>query len=172
VTGLVLLSVGLWGKLMLGPYMSLIARGSADAPYVLTGTGAAIVLFGLFGCFATCRGRPWMLKLYAIFLSLVFLAELIAGISGFVFRHEIKGTFLSTYSDAVQRYDARDERSLAVDDVQRRLHCCGVYDYTSWFSSRYFPVSGVPASCCVSFSDCSSSDLRNATVVPSKVHPR
>ncbi|XP_071386269.1 tetraspanin-7-like, partial [Centroberyx affinis] len=107
---------------------------------------------------------------YAIFLSLVFLAELIAGISGFVFRHEIKGTFLTTYSDAVLRYDGRDERSLAVDDVQRRLHCCGVYDYTSWFSSRYFPVSGVPASCCVSFSDCSGSDLRNATVVPSKVH--
>ncbi|KAM3869656.1 tetraspanin-7-like [Diretmus argenteus] len=170
VTGLVLLSVGLWGKLMLGPYMSLIAGSSTDAPYVLTGTGAAIVLFGLFGCFATCRGRPWMLKLYTMFLSLVFLAELIAGISGFIFRHEIKGTFLRTYSDAVLRYDGRDERSLAVDDVQRRLHCCGVYNYTSWFTSWHFPVNGIPASCCVSFSDCNGRDLRNATVAPSKVH--
>lgn len=26
---------------------------------------------------------------YAMFLSLVFLAELVAGISGFVFRHEV-----------------------------------------------------------------------------------
>lgn len=48
---------------MLGPYMLLISSGPSNGPYVLTGTGAAIVLFGLFGCFATCRGRPWMLKL-------------------------------------------------------------------------------------------------------------
>ncbi|XP_076022015.1 tetraspanin-7-like isoform X2 [Genypterus blacodes] len=169
VTGVVLLSVGLWWRFMLAPYMALISH-SPDAPYVLTGTGAAIVLFGLFGCFATCRGRPWMLKLYAAFLLLVFLAELIAGISGFIFRHEIKGTFLTTYSDAVLKYDGRDDRSLAVDGIQRRLQCCGVYNYTSWFSSVYFPVSGIPASCCVSFSDCSGADLRNATVAPHKVY--
>ncbi|XP_072235315.1 tetraspanin-7-like [Leuresthes tenuis] len=170
VTGVVLLAVGLWWRFMLSPYMLLISSGPSNAPYVLTGTGAAIVLFGLFGCFATCRGRPWMLKLFAVFLSLVFMTELIAGISGFVFRHEIKGTFFTTYSEAVMRYDGRDDRSLAVDGVQRRLHCCGVYNYTSWFSSRYFPIGGVPASCCISFSDCSGADLKNTTVAPRKVY--
>ncbi|KAM9835915.1 tetraspanin-7-like isoform 2-T2 [Aulostomus maculatus] len=155
---------------MLGPYTLLISDAPSNAPYILTGTGATIVLFGLFGCFATCRGRPWMLKLYAVFLSLVFIAELIAGISGFIFRHEIKGTFLTTYSDAVLKYDGRDDRSLAVDGVQRRLHCCGVYNYTSWFSSAYFATRGVPASCCVSFSDCSEADLKNATVAELKVY--
>ncbi|XP_041834373.1 tetraspanin-7-like [Melanotaenia boesemani] len=170
VTGVVLLSVGLWWKFMLGPYMLLISNGPSNAPYVLTGTGAAIVLFGLFGCFATCRGRPWMLKLYAVFLSLVFMTELIAGISGFVFRHEIKGTFFTTYSEAVMKYDGRDDRSLAVDGVQRRLHCCGVYNFTSWFNSVYFPVGGVPASCCVSFSDCSGADLKNTTLAARKVY--
>jgi len=77
------------------------------------------------------------------------MTELIAGISGFVFRHEvkhipalsrhfdtivlcpdinqisvrfqIKGTFFTTYSEAVMRYDGRDDRSLAVDGVQRRV---------------------------------------------------
>lgn len=79
------------------------------------------------------------------------MTELIAGISGFVFRHEvellsflsalklqqcfilttylmhmcacvqIKETFLTTYSDAVMKYDGRDDRSLAVDGVQRRV---------------------------------------------------
>jgi len=66
VTGVVLLAVGLWWKFMLSPYMLLISSGPSNAPYVLTGTGAAIVLFGLFGCFATCRGRPWMLKLVGV----------------------------------------------------------------------------------------------------------
>ncbi|XP_078022044.1 tetraspanin-7-like isoform X1 [Epinephelus lanceolatus] len=170
VTGVVLLSVGLWWKFMLGPYTLLISSGPSNGSYVLTATGAAIVLFGLFGCFATCRGRPWMLQLYAVFLSLVFMTELIAGISGFIFRHEIKGTFLTTYSDAVMRYDGRDDRSLAVDGVQRRLHCCGVFNYTSWISSVYFPVGGIPASCCINFSDCSTADLKNATVAARKVH--
>ncbi|XP_078101027.1 tetraspanin-7-like [Sander vitreus] len=170
VTGVVLLSVGLWWSFMLGPYALLISSGQSNAPYVLSATGGAIVLFGLFGCFAACRGHVWMLKLYAVFLSLVFITELIAGISGFVFRHEIKGTFLTTYSEAVMRYDGRDDRSLAVDGVQRKLHCCGVYNYTSWLSSVYFPASGIPASCCVNFSDCSAADLRNATLAARKVH--
>ncbi|XP_077418760.1 tetraspanin-7-like isoform X1 [Vanacampus margaritifer] len=170
VTGVVLLIVGLWWKFMLSPYTLLISSAPSNAPFVLTGTGVAIVLFGLFGCFATCRGHPWMLKLYAAFLALVFLIELIAGISGFIFRHEIKGTFLTTYSEAVLKYDGRSDRSVAVDDVQRKLQCCGVHNYTSWFASDYFPTGGIPVSCCVTFSDCKEADLKNATLAAGKVH--
>uniref|UniRef100_A0A4W5QEH6 Tetraspanin 7 n=1 Tax=Hucho hucho TaxID=62062 RepID=A0A4W5QEH6_9TELE len=63
ITGAILLAVGLWGKFMLGAYISIIADSSTNAPYVLIGTGTCIIVFGLFGCFATCRGSPWMLKL-------------------------------------------------------------------------------------------------------------
>ncbi|XP_043965363.1 tetraspanin-7-like [Gambusia affinis] len=170
MTGVVLLSVGLWWKFMLGPYMLLISGGPSNAPYVLAGTGAAIVLFGLFGCFATCRGRPWMLKLYAVFLSLVFVIELVAGISGFIFRQEIKGTFLTSFSEAVMWYNGYDERSMAVDSVQRTLHCCGVQNFTSWFSSVYFPASGIPASCCVTYVECSKAELKNVTLAAHKVY--
>lgn len=67
ITGVILLAVGVWGKLTLGTYISLIAENSTNAPYVLIGTGTTIVVFGLFGCFATCRGSPWMLKLVSLF---------------------------------------------------------------------------------------------------------
>ncbi|XP_023286450.1 tetraspanin-7-like [Seriola lalandi dorsalis] len=113
ITGAILLAVGVWGKLMLGPYISLIADNSTNAPYVLIGTGTVIIVFGLFGCFATCRGSPWMLKL---------------------------------------------------------LRCCGVYNYTSWFGSVYYPSNGIPASCCFNSSDCNPEDLRNATIAPNKVY--
>lgn len=62
-TGVILLAVGVWGKVSLEAYFSLASEESTNAPYVLIGTGAIIVIFGLFGCFATCRGSPWMLKL-------------------------------------------------------------------------------------------------------------
>ncbi|XP_061664864.1 tetraspanin-7-like [Syngnathoides biaculeatus] len=170
VTGVILLAVGLWWRFMLSPYTLLISSAPSNAPFVLTGTGLAIVLFGLFGCFATCRGRPWMLKLYAVFLTLVFLIELIAGISGFIFRHEIKGKFLTTYSEAVLRYDGRSDSSVAVDDVQRKLQCCGVHNYTTWFASDSFHTGGIPVTCCLSLSDCNQADLRNATLAARKVH--
>ncbi|XP_077150890.1 tetraspanin-7 [Ranitomeya variabilis] len=172
ITGVILLAVGVWGKLTLGTYISLIAENSTNAPYVLIGTGTTIIVFGLFGCFATCRGSPWMLKLYAMFLSLVFLAELIAGISGFVFRHEIKDTFLRTYTEAIQNYNGKDERSRAVDDVQKSLSCCGIQSYTNWTISIYFHENGIPPSCCSNMSDCNPADMRNMTIAPTKVYQR
>uniref|UniRef100_A0A8C5T4P8 Tetraspanin-7 n=1 Tax=Laticauda laticaudata TaxID=8630 RepID=A0A8C5T4P8_LATLA len=172
ITGVILLAVGVWGKLTLGTYISLIAENSTNAPYVLIGTGTTIIVFGLFGCFATCRGSPWMLKLYAMFLSLVFLAELVAGISGFVFRHEIKDTFLRTYTEAIQNYNGNDEKSHAVDDVQQNLSCCGVQNYTNWNTSPYFGEHGIPPSCCMNMSDCNSMDLRNMTIAPTKINQK
>ncbi|KAJ0067289.1 hypothetical protein NL108_015815 [Boleophthalmus pectinirostris] len=169
VSGVVLLSVGLWWILMLGPYSVLISRAPSAVPFVLSGTGAGIVLLSLFGCWATCRGRCWMLRMYAVLLSIVFLTELIAGIWGFIFRHEIRGSFLSSFSEAVQKYNGLDERSLAVDDIQRKLQCCGVSNFSSWLHSSYFPVGGVPGSCCVQIHDCNRDDLRNASQAAAKV---
>ncbi|XP_033835538.2 tetraspanin-7-like [Periophthalmus magnuspinnatus] len=170
VSGIVLLSVGLWWILMLGPYSVLISRTPSAVPFVLSGTGGGIVLLSLFGCWATCRGRCWMLRTFAVLLTLVFLTELIAGISGFIFRHEIKGSFFSSFSEAVQKYNALDERSLAVDDLQRKLHCCGVSNFSSWLHSSYFPNGGVPVSCCVRINDCERDDLRNASRAGDKVY--
>lgn len=58
----------------------------------------------------------------------------------------------------------------SLSSLSPQLHCCGVHNFTSWLGSAYFPASGIPASCCISFSDCSSADLRNATVAARKVH--
>ncbi|KAF2980782.1 hypothetical protein EK904_001313 [Melospiza melodia maxima] len=107
-------------------------------------------------------------KKYAMFLSLVFLAELVAGISGFVFRHEIKDTFLRTYTEAIQNYNKNDERSHAVDNVQESLSCCGIQSYTNWSTSPYFFKHGIPTSCCMNSSDCNTQDLRNMTVAATK----
>lgn len=44
-----------------------------------------------------------------------------------------------------------------------------MYNYTSWLASVYYPSNGIPASCCLNFSDCNPEDLRNATIAPNKV---
>ncbi|KAE8285714.1 Tetraspanin-7 [Larimichthys crocea] len=171
-TGVILLAVGVWGKVSLEAYLSLASEESTNAPYVLIGTGATIVIFGLFGCFATCRGSPWMLKLYAMFLTLVFLAELVAGVSGFIFRHEIKAKLGSAYKNAVKNYNANDTSSSAVDTIQRTLQCCGVNNYTDWSSTRYFHENGIPGSCCKANIKCSPETLKDIDKAASEVYTK
>jgi tetraspanin-6 len=71
-----------------------------------------------------------MLRLYAMFLTLIFLVELVAAIVGFVFRYEIKNSFKSNYERALKYYNSiGDYRSEAIDKIQSMLHCCGVTDF-------------------------------------------
>lgn len=151
LTGLILLAVGVWGKVRLENYLLLAADKSTNAPYVLIGTGASIIIFGLFGCFATCRGSPWMLKLYAMFLTVVFLAELVAGISGFIFRHDLKDILEKAFNKAVTDYNSTTS---TLDSIQTNLGCCGANKFTDWNGTVYFKEHGIPASCCVNLTVC------------------
>lgn len=168
-TGVILLVFGVWGKLTLGAYLSLLAT---DVPAVLIGTGAMIISFGLFGCFAACQGSPWMLKLYSLFLSMVFLAELAASISGVLLHRQIKDRFLKIYTNAIHNYNSNDRKSQAVDQVQYSLMCCGVKNYTDWNDNPYFLNHGIPHSCCKDESDCHPQELGNLTAAATKVNQR
>nr|XP_012421333.1 PREDICTED: tetraspanin-6 [Odobenus rosmarus divergens] len=133
ITGVILLAVGIWGKVSLENYFSLLNEKATNVPFVLIGTGTVIILLGTFGCFATCRASAWMLKLYAMFLTLIFLVELVAAIVGFVFRHEIKNSFKNNYEKILKQYNSTgDYRSDAVDKIQ----------------TNYYSEKGFPKSCC------------------------
>ncbi|XP_019392006.1 PREDICTED: tetraspanin-6 [Crocodylus porosus] len=171
VSGIILLAVGVWGKVSLEAYFSLLDEKAADVPFVLVGTGTVVILLGTFGCFATCRGNVWMLKLYAMFLSLIFLVVLVAAIVGFVFRHEIKNSFASNYMLALRSYNATmDQRSEAVDAVQKTLHCCGVKNYSDWTNTAYYTEKGIPRSCCRLPDNCTEDDLKDLAKAKTKVY--
>uniref|UniRef100_U3JMR8 Tetraspanin n=1 Tax=Ficedula albicollis TaxID=59894 RepID=U3JMR8_FICAL len=170
VSGIVLLAVGIWGRVSLAVYFSLLDEKATNVPFVLVGAGTVVVLLGTFGCFATCRGSTWMLKLYAMLLSLIFLIVLVAAIVGFVFRHEIKTNFESNLDLALKNYNvSADRHSEAVDTIQRTLHCCGVQNYSDWERTEYFSQRGIPRSCCKSQNDCSEEDLKDPNKAKLKV---
>ncbi|KAG8448222.1 hypothetical protein GDO86_015353 [Hymenochirus boettgeri] len=170
ITGVILLTVGVWGKVSLDVYFSLLNENATNVPYVLIGTGAIIILLGTFGCFATCRASSWMLKMYAMFLSIIFLIELIAAIVGLVFRHEIKNSFTQGYMNALKQYNSTsDPISQAVDTIQRTLHCCGVDSYNDWDKTSYFKASGIPQSCCRAAGNCTEADMKDIFKAKDKV---
>ncbi|XP_038604428.1 tetraspanin-6 isoform X2 [Tachyglossus aculeatus] len=145
-TGVVLLTVGIWGKVSLEVYFSLLNENATNVPFILIGTGTVIFLLGTFGCFATCHGSTWMLKL-------------------------IKSSFYANYMDTLKGYNGtKDHRSEAVNTVQRTLQCCGVSNFTDWNKTDYFKEKGIPQSCCKDPGDCSESDLKDPSKFPSKVY--
>ncbi|ETE58292.1 hypothetical protein L345_15986, partial [Ophiophagus hannah] len=94
-SGIILLGVGIWGKVSLEVYFFLLNEKASNVPYVLIGAGLVVALLGTFGCFATCRGSTWMLKL-------------------------IKDSFNKNYENAVKRYNGtRDDLSKAINDIQK-----------------------------------------------------
>uniref|UniRef100_A0A8C3QQR0 Uncharacterized protein n=1 Tax=Cyanoderma ruficeps TaxID=181631 RepID=A0A8C3QQR0_9PASS len=56
VLGIVLLAVGIWGRMSLAIYFSLLDEKPTNVPFVPVGVGTVVVLLGTFGCFTTCRG--------------------------------------------------------------------------------------------------------------------
>ncbi|XP_054443866.1 tetraspanin-6 isoform X1 [Pteronotus mesoamericanus] len=130
ITGVILLAIGIWGKVSLENYFSLLNEKATNVPFVLIGTGTVIILLGTFGCFATCRASAWMLKL-------------------------IKNSFKSNYEKALKQYNATgDYRSDAVDKIQNTLHCCGATNFEDWKDTNYYLEKGFPKSCC-KLEDCS-----------------
>ncbi|CAH2306819.1 tetraspanin-6 [Pelobates cultripes] len=114
-----------------------------------------------------------MLKLYAMFLSLIFLIELIAAIVGLVFRHEIKNSFEHGYQQALQQYNSTgDARSQAVDTIQRTLQCCGVKSYINWGETPYYKAHGIPMSCCCLPGNCTEADMKDMVKAKDKVFPQ
>ena len=61
-------------------------------------------------------------KTYAMFLTLIFLVELVAAIIEFVFMHEIRNSFKNNYEKILKQYNSMgDYRSDAVDKIRFKI---------------------------------------------------
>lgn len=168
--GVILLAVGVWAKVSLNAYDFMISEESTIASYVLIGTGAVIVVFGLFGCIATCKGSPWLLKMYGFFSMLVCLAMLAAGTSGFLFRPKVRNTVANFFTKAVNHHSTSDSVSTLVDTMQRNLQCCGQLNFGDWSYLDDFSENGIPDSCCKVGSTCTSDVLKDVAAAQSVVY--
>ncbi|XP_041353167.1 tetraspanin-7-like [Gigantopelta aegis] len=152
VTGIVILSIGIWTKVDLYKYLELSSIYQPEAPYVLIGVGAVIVVIGSLGCCCTVKGNSFFLYLYCGFLALVFIVELSAGIALLVYKNKLEKGFREGLNSGIDKYGMKDEGEItkAFDELQEKLHCCGIESYTDWFKAPWEgnQTNAVPASCC------------------------
>ncbi|XP_059153744.1 tetraspanin-7-like [Physella acuta] len=177
VTGIVILAIGIWTKVDLYKYLELSSIYQPEAPYVLIGVGAVIVLIGSLGCCCTIKGHSLLLYMFCGFLFVVFVVELSAGIALLVYRGKLEKGFKDGLSEAIKRYDVKGEGEItrALDELQAKLVCCGIQNYTDWFNSPYSikeqqPFS-VPESCCkVKATECHHIGLKGPNATTNDIH--
>lgn len=169
LSGIIMLIVGIAIKVRLHIYAELTSIYPSEATYVIIIVGAVIVVVGTLGCCCTAKGSSGPLYAYAVFLMLVFIVELSAAISLFVYRGKVRNSLDDGIEEAMESYLTTDTMRNAIDGIQSKLHCCGRYNYTDWFSISWEAANktadSVPASCCIK-KDCVHTNLlKNATSV-------
>ncbi|KFM79360.1 Tetraspanin-7, partial [Stegodyphus mimosarum] len=163
IAGIALLAFGLWMKISLHNLLELSDDYNEAVPYIFIGTGAVIVLVGLFACCCTVKGQPVLLYMLAVFLSVIFVLELVAGVAGYIYRDKISDGFRTGLNNSVDHYGQGGIRDKDIDILQSYLKCCGVNDYLDWNDKWH--NDSVPFSCCRDKSSC-----HNAPVDPSEIY--
>ncbi|XP_076343995.1 tetraspanin-7-like isoform X2 [Tachypleus tridentatus] len=165
LTGIGILVIGVWMKVSLYQFLQLSDEYNNSAPYVFIGTGAAIIVVGFLACCCTVKGKPSLLYLFSCFLALVFMLELGAAISGYIFRGKLHAGFKYGLKDALNKYKGSDNlHDKDLDRLQSTLHCCGVFNYTDWFHTAWSEkAEAVPPSCCKTLKNCNNTPLTNVT---------
>lgn len=155
VIGLAFLVTGILAKVDFIMFDELSTTNFSAAPWVMIGVGCFIVLVGIMGCSATIKGNTCLLRTYGLLLGIIFICELAGAIVAIVFRGQVDTGFQDGMRNAVENYTSDADAKKAFDQAQSTLHCCGVENYTDWWTMEsgiqpYF----VPSSCCVTKDGC------------------
>ena len=86
--GLGILAIGVWAWTEKDTFnnLSLLTNIALDPAFIFIWAGAITFLIGFTGCVGALRENTALLAAYSIFLALLLVLELTAGILGFIFK--------------------------------------------------------------------------------------
>ncbi|XP_037806608.1 23 kDa integral membrane protein [Lucilia sericata] len=113
-------------------------------PIVLIVTGLIIFLIASLGCFGAIKESPTLLLAYALLLAIIFIIELAVGIAASVFKNDLEMMIKNSLQDSIKRSNQED--TMAWDNIQRKLMCCGVDNPSDWRTMSANKT--LPPSCC------------------------
>lgn len=170
IIGCALLGVGIYLKVGKTDYIDVAEELTSVSKYVTAGNlliavGSIILVVAFLGCCGACTENECMLLAFFLFLTLIFILELAAGIYGIVKRDEVEDQMKNDFQNAISSKYSKDKDSVIVktiDKFQKEFKCCGYEEWRDWKNSNYFnQTKEVPASCC----------KQGAAECPTKVKP-
>ncbi|KAK9693601.1 Tetraspanin family [Popillia japonica] len=122
---------------------------SGFLPIVIIVLGGTIIIVSLFGCFGVGKGGVKLLTTYIIILVILFALKLCLGFYiMFTTNCEVglQNNIESEFKLMINEYSNNTAIQHKVDEIQQKLHCCGVTNSLDWTS--------IPASCCEDNKQC------------------
>lgn len=156
LAGLTVLGVGIWSLVVNEHYMNLLSSGAfAVTAYLLVVAGGMVVVLTVIGCIGMFRENKECIMFYAIFLLLIFLMELAAGVVAYIYNDKLHDELTTSLSETfTTNYQFDDGITSSIDSLQKEWKCCGAGEYADWQQSRWIIENPdipnkVPDSCCI-----------------------
>ncbi|XP_062520510.1 tetraspanin-5-like [Corticium candelabrum] len=157
LVGAGLIGIGIWVITERSKYDS-VNNLAFNPSLIILIAGSIMFIIGFFGCVGAIRQNRYLLEIYVVLLTVIFVLEAVAGVLAFVYRDEIRDEVRGVLEETVKNYRNQDydhDLQDALDGIQEQLECCGASNYNDWEMNRYYSCGspsvnacGVPHSCC------------------------
>jgi len=155
VSGIILISIGLWTFLEKHPSLIFLTAGLYDvSACILIFAGIVILIVAISGFCGLSRDNHAIILCYSVLLFLIFLGEIGAGSLAYLFKDPVVDHLNRNLQVIfLQKYGVDNTSTTAVDHLQIGLDCCGVDSFQDWSKSAWSttPTAAslkVPYSCC------------------------
>jgi len=116
---------------------------------ILIAIGIFMLVLFIISCLSSCKESKCLLACLFMLLLVVFVAEVAAGVLGYMYQDKFEGALRDGIENGVQNYTSPTMKN-QVDYIQDNLQCCGVQNYTDWETSAFYTQHNntFPSSCC------------------------
>nr|CAX78873.1 CD63 antigen [Schistosoma japonicum] len=135
---LVLIGAGAYVEVKFSQYEANLHKVWQAAPIAIIVVGVVILIVSFLGCCGAIKENVCMLYMYAFFLIVLLIAQLVAAIVAVVYKDKIDDEINTLMTGALE--NPNEEITATMDKIQTSFHCCGVKGPDDY-------KGNVPASC-------------------------
>jgi CD63 antigen len=151
LAGCILIGFGAWSQLGARDYLNFLGENYVNTPIFIIIVGGVIFVVAFFGCCGAWKENKCMIYTYAVFLVLILIAQIGAGIAAYMLKGDLDTEVNKNMIDGMDNYGKEGYNGVTDtwDIVQKNLKCCGVEGKSDWFKHNITTADGfTPDSCC------------------------
>jgi len=149
LSGIAIIVVGSLIQLEIGKYNDVLDSSFTAGAILLIVVGCIVTVIAFFGCCGAIKENHCMMMTFSVLLGIIFILELAAGITCYVYRDEINTSAHQQFTNSWKKYNpsAYPDLTHTIDIIQHDLQCCGV-NSSNDYTNGAIPYGVIPKSCC------------------------